>query len=300
MLVVLPTLILAFAPLPSHLGGPFSPSHRARRPVHPVATVPGASDASTQTTPESSTDVVADASTVVVASPTPPAAAATSLPPDSFRLLIDQVAESVEACISDGNLLLEVEFPPVPLSKLEDVSISAYDLLGANLQFTLEMIKRLNPNAATGAPRRVAITLPDASERRRARDYFGADEPWTGARLWSLNGGGEVQDDGVMGGAMALFGTMFKQGSGEVRPCEGTELYVILGASCQELPAVQRLHELEPGVPIVCFNLKLDVLRGDLGLPAFPPKAVHHEFLCKLKAAYLMRARSYVEISRDR
>merc|ERR1719310_2240397 len=70
-------------------------------------------------------------------------------------------------------------------------------------------------------------------------------------------------------------------------------MYVLLGASCQELPTIKKLHELQPDKPIVCFNLKLDVLRGDLGLPAFPPKAVHHEFLCKVKPVYYLRPRSY-------
>ena len=70
-------------------------------------------------------------------------------------------------------------------------------------------------------------------------------------------------------------------------------MHLIVGASCQELPAIQRLAELEPTKPLLCFNLKLDVLRGDLGLPAFPPKAVHHEFLCKVKPVYYLRPRSY-------
>jgi len=70
-------------------------------------------------------------------------------------------------------------------------------------------------------------------------------------------------------------------------------MHLIVGASAQELPAIQKLAELAPTKPLVCFNLKLDVLRGDLGLPAFPPKAVHHDFLCQIKAVYYMRPRSY-------
>jgi len=70
-------------------------------------------------------------------------------------------------------------------------------------------------------------------------------------------------------------------------------MHLIVGASCQELPAIDRLHQLAPNKPLICFNLKLDVLRGDLGLPAFPPKSVHHEFLCKVKPTYYLRPRSY-------
>ena len=70
-------------------------------------------------------------------------------------------------------------------------------------------------------------------------------------------------------------------------------MHIIVGASAQELPAIAKLADLAPNKPLICFNLKLDVLRGDLGLPAFPPKAVHHEFLCKVKPVYYLRPRSY-------
>ncbi len=92
---------------------------------------------------------------------------------------------------------------------------------------------------------------------------------------------------------MALFGSLFKQGSGKVVAAEWADMHLIVGASCQELPAIQRLAELAPDKPLVCFNLKLDILRGDLGLPAFPPKAVHHDFLCTVKPVYYLRPRSY-------
>ena len=38
---------------------------------------------------------------------------------------------------------------------------------------------------------------------------------------------------------------------------------------------------------------RLDTLRGDLGLPAFPGRDVHHDFLCKVKPVYYMRPRAY-------
>lgn len=58
-----------------------------------------------------------------------------------------------------------------------------------------------------------------------------------------------------------------------VQPIEGTDVYVALVFSCQELPDLKELHKIKPDAKIVFFNLRLDTLRGDLGLPAFPPKA---------------------------
>ena len=65
--------------------------------------------------------------------PPPPPAAATvapegatttadgaSLPPDSFLELIEHAAESTRLAISEGSRLLEVEFPPLPVSQLDE------------------------------------------------------------------------------------------------------------------------------------------------------------------------------------
>lgn len=210
------------------------------------------------------------------------------MPPESFSLLIDEAASATLAAIGDGQRLIEVEFPPLPISKLEDSSLSAYDILSANLQFALEFAKRMP--MVDGAPQKVALTLPDSAERQRAAKFFGDDEPFPGTQLWSLNGGDETPE---AFSPMALFGSIFKQGSGQVIPAEWCDMHLIVGASCQELPAIQKLSELAPNKPLVCFNLKLDVLRGDLGLPAFPPKTIHHEFLCRVKPVYYLRPRSY-------
>ena len=98
------------------------------------------------------------------------------------------------------------------------------------------------------------------------------------------------------------------RGGGAVRPLVGTNVYVILVASAQELPDVEELYSQllvkEEGgggegggsddtAAIVLYNLKLDVLRGDLGAPAFPPKAFQDRFLSRVKPVYYLRTRQY-------
>lgn len=71
-------------------------------------------------------------------------------------------------------------------------------------------------------------------------------------------------------------------------------MYVCVVASAQELPDIEELHEqVGKDVPIVLYNLKLDVLRGDLGAPAFPPRDFQDRFLSRFKSVYYLRTRQY-------
>ena len=89
---------------------------------------------------------------------------------------------------------------------------------------------------------------------------------------------------------MSLFGG---NSGGVIKPIDGVEMYIIIIASAQELPDVEELHNLNPDAVICFYNLKLDVLRGDLGAPAFPPKDFQDRFLSRVKPVYYLRTRQY-------
>lgn len=89
---------------------------------------------------------------------------------------------------------------------------------------------------------------------------------------------------------MSLFGG---KSGGVIKPIEGVDMYVVIIASAQELPDVEELSELAPDAVICFYNLKLDVLRGDLGAPAFPPKDFQDRFLSRVKPVYYLRTRQY-------
>ncbi len=94
---------------------------------------------------------------------------------------------------------------------------------------------------------------------------------------------------------MNLFGNSNNDDDKGVKPLNDTDLYICLVASAQELPDIERLHNqvVDKNVPIVFFNLKLDILRGDLGAPAFPSKAFQDRFLSRVKPVYYLRTRQY-------
>ena len=200
------------------------------------------------------------------------AAADAAPPPASFFDLQAAAGRAARQAIADGHRLLEVEFPPLPANVLEMDDVSAYDVARANVKLALEF-------ARSFASRGVAVMVPDESELDIMRDDLKDDRPSPGVVLTSLRRG-EEGDDRTFKPEDVFLGLLGRGSGGTVRPLADTGMYVVLVASAQELPDVEELYDQikdaqddEGNAPVVVFfNLKLDVLRGDLGAPAFPGK----------------------------
>ena len=60
-----------------------------------------------------------------------------SPPPRSFQMCVEQAYLSAKAAIDAGYKLIEVEFPPLPQTAIDNGAIGAYTILDANVQVLL-------------------------------------------------------------------------------------------------------------------------------------------------------------------
>lgn len=192
-----------------------------------------------------------------------------------------------------------MEFPPLPAQVLDMDDVSAYDVAKANVNLALDFARSfVSTDEIEGD---VAVMLPDESECNiMLEDLKLEPKPYPGVILTSLRKG-EEGDTRMFKPENLFIGLMGRGSGGTVKPIEGVGMYVIVVASAQELPDVEELYEQiktpttdggkEP--VIVFYNLKLDVLRGDLGAPAFPGKDFQDRFLSRVKPVYYLRTRQY-------
>jgi len=210
-------------------------------------------------------------------------------PPASFFELQINCARATRLAMADGYKLLEVEFPPLPANVLELDDVSAYDVAQANVKLAVEFAK----NFAT-SDYGVAILLPDEAELgiMVERTLGGNTKPFPNVQMSSLRVS-DPNDDRIFKPELLLLNLFGSGSGGSVKPLDGVNMYIILVASAQELPDVEELSQLDPNATIVFYNLKLDVLRGDLGAPAFPSKEFQDRFLSTVKPVYYLRTRQY-------
>lgn len=224
-------------------------------------------------------------------------------PPQSFFQLQVNCARAAELAIRDGHKLIEVEFPPLPAQVLEMDDVSAYDVAEANFKLALDFAKSFAAKQSGGdgnqsesgnkIPKNIAILFPDESEMGIALERTKLTvNPYPGVTVSSLRCS-DPRDTRFFKPEQTFMSLFGGKSGGIIKPMEGVEMYIVIVASAQELPDVEELAELDPNAVICLYNLKLDVLRGDLGAPAFPPKEFQDRFLSRVKPVYYLRTRQY-------
>lgn len=86
-------------------------------------------------------------------------------PATTFMGCVSQAVDAATAALADGQQLMEIDFPSLPIEYLEDSASSARDIADANTRWAFEFAKSFTYRG------KVAIIYPDGPELQDAIRY---------------------------------------------------------------------------------------------------------------------------------
>ena len=169
-------------------------------------------------------------------------------------MCVEQAYISSKNALEKGYRLLEVEFPPIPQKALDNSALGADVILRAQIEHARDFARMFEC-------KKVAIVFPDIVERNRFIEDGDVDVSMQSSSANPYAGTANYRYSALGGGYKgSWFYRLLVQQEYVPDVADEDDMFVVIGASAQELPEVRSLCEAAGDRPVILFNLKLQVM----------------------------------------